>query len=75
VSFDVDLQQTGSAVTGGNGQLNLSGRIEGATLLAQFSQPALGYSGTFTWQLDASGGAGDFRASVPNGGSSRLLRL
>jgi len=75
VSFEVDLQQTGAAVTGGNGELNLSGRIEGGMLRAQFTQPALGYSGTFTWQLDPSGGTGEFVASVPNGGSSRLQRL
>jgi hypothetical protein len=75
VSFDITLQQNGSTVTGGNGELNLSGRMEGNTLRAQFLQPGLGYSGTFTWQLDASGGSGQFTTSVPNGGSSQLLRL
>jgi len=75
VSFDVSLQQNGTTVTGGNGELNLSGRMEGNTLRAQFVQPGLGYTGTFTWQLDASGGSGEFTTSVPNGGSSQLLRL
>ena len=75
VSFDVSLQQNGAAVTGGNNELNLTGRMEGNMLQAQFVQPGLGYSGTFTWRLDGSGGFGEFVTSVPNGGSSQLLRL
>lgn len=75
VSFDITLQQTGSLVSGGNNDLSVSGRMDSGMLIAQFVQPALGYSGTFRWRLDASGGVGEFASSVPNSGTSRLVKL
>jgi len=74
-SFDVDLQQAGNAVTGGNSEIRLTGQIEGNTVRAQFVQPALGYSGTFVWNLQGSSGSGTFTSSVPNAGVSQLTRL
>jgi hypothetical protein len=75
ISFDVVLQQSGSTVSGGNAEIQVSGQVEGATLRAQFVQPGLRYTGTFTWVLDTSGGSGNFVSTVPNSGSSHLTRL
>lgn len=74
-AFDVTLLQSGAAVTGGNAELSLAGALTGATFVAQFNQPS-GISGTFQWTLtDEGNGAGRSDSSVPNGGSSQLLRL
>ena len=75
VSFDVDLRQSGSTVSGGNDEISLSGQVEANTARVQFVQPRLGYTGTFLWLLNASGGSGTFSSSVPNRGTSQLVRM
>jgi len=74
-SFDIELQQAGDAVSGGNSEIRVTGQIDGNTVRAQFVQPALGYSGTFTWNLQGSSGSGTFTSSVPNSGVSQITRL
>jgi hypothetical protein len=73
--FDVTLAQTGTSLTGGNFELSIAGEVAGDVVTAAFTQPG-GISGTFQWALDESGGAGGtFQSSVPNGGTSQLIRL
>jgi hypothetical protein len=75
-TFDVRLSQTGAIVTGGNSGIAISGRVEGATASLAYGQPALGYSGTFTWTMNSSGVAqGSFTNSYPNAGTSSLVRI
>jgi hypothetical protein len=75
-SFDVTLNQAGSQISGGNAGLVLNGGLSGRTATVQFSQPSLGHTGTFVWSMDASGNAaGMFVSSVPNTGSSQLIRM
>ena len=75
VNFDVDLRQDGSAVSGGSGDITLTGVVEGRQVRMQFTQPRLGYTGTFLWSLDGTGrGSGTFSTSVPNSGTSVLTR-
>jgi hypothetical protein len=74
-TFDVTLVQSGSRLSGGNSGLVIDGTVSGRTATASFVQPALGHTGTFSWSMRADGNAeGSFSSSVPNSGSSRLVR-
>ena len=74
-SFDVALVQSGSALQGGNFQLFVVGRVDGNTATLQFNQPGPGFTGLFVWTMDGTGNAsGSFTTSVPNGGTSQLIR-
>jgi hypothetical protein len=73
--FDVVLLQSGSSVSGGNFELSLAGTLDASGLTAQFTQPS-GITGNFSWSLGSGGnGSGTFQSSVPNGGTSQLIRL
>ena len=76
-TFDVSLNQNGNVIAGGNSGILISGRVEGTTAYLEYSQPALGYSGTFTWTMAGGGGSaqGTFTNSYPNAGTSSLVRL
>ena len=76
-SFDVQLSQSGNAISGGNSGIVINGSVQGRTATAQFSQPSLGHSGSFTWTLsnDGRSGSGSFSSTVPNSGQSTLIRL
>ena len=75
-TFDVVLAQSGATLSGGNAQISLSGTVSGDTATVQFTQPSLGYSGTFVWTLTGRDAAsGSFSSSVPNSGTSQLVRL
>jgi hypothetical protein len=74
-TFDVALEQDGTSITGGNDEVQISGRVDGETATLIFRQPALGYSARFTWTLvDGAWGGGVFRSAV-NAGTSSLQRL
>ena len=74
--FDVGLTQSGSQLTGGNSGIVMSGTVNGRTAQVQYVQPALGYTGTFTWTMGPDGNAfGAFTNSLPNSGRSSLIRL
>ena len=74
-AFDVVLQQNGGLVTGGNGGVQISGRVDGQTATLTYRQPELGYTATFTLTLvDGMWGGGTFTSSV-NAGTSTLHRL
>ncbi len=75
-TFDVSLNQSGNRVSGGNSGIQIEGIVTGQTALLTYAQPALGYSGTFTWFLGTDGTiAGRFTGSVPNSGRSELIPL
>jgi hypothetical protein len=75
-SFEVRLSQSGSTITGGNSGIAITGYVEGLTAFANYVQPALGYTGTFTWTMASNELAqGSFTNSYPNAGSSSLFRL
>jgi hypothetical protein len=73
----VQLRQDGNAITGGNSGIVINGSVFGRTATVQFSQPALGHSGSFTWTMsgDGASASGSFTSSVPNAGQSTLIRL
>ena len=74
-SFDVFLAQDGNRLSGGNGNIKLTGTITGDTATIAYVQPALGYEGTFVWKLvDADRAEGLFTSSAPNSGASVLKR-
>lgn len=75
-TFNVTLTQNGDSITGGNSGMLISGSVGGDTASVEYTQPALGYQGTFTWTLVAQDRAeGTFTSSYPNSGTSLLLRL
>lgn len=75
-SFDVRLTQLGSALSGGNLELSITGRVSGNTAAMTFAQPALGYTGSFTWVMGPGRRAqGTFQSSAPNAGTSVLAPL
>ena len=74
-TFDVTLVQSGNQLTGGNSGIQISGSVNGQTATATYTQPALGITGTFEWTFLSSGNAaGTFTSSVPNAGTSQLVR-
>jgi hypothetical protein len=74
-SFDVVLTQSGFSFSGGNLELSLAGNVGGSSVTAQFTQPS-GITGSFSWSLGPGGnGSGTFQSSVPNSGTSQLIRL
>jgi hypothetical protein len=74
--FDVVLTQAGSVLSGGSATIQVIGTVEGETAQLQFSQPAQGYTGTFTWTLSsASRATGAFTTAGVNSGVSELIRL
>lgn len=74
-SFEVTLTQNGGLLSGGNSGIVIQGQIEGRTATATYTQPALGLTGTFSWTMSAEGNAaGSFTSSVPNAGTSQLVR-
>lgn len=74
-TFDVTLTQSGFSLSGGSFELSLTGVIDGQSIRAEFTQPS-GVTGLFSWTLGADGNAsGTFRSSVPNSGTSQLIRL
>lgn len=75
-SFDVALAQDGDRLTGGNSGILLDGVVNGDTATLQYSQPALGFTGTFVWTVVAPGRAeGTFTSTAPNSGTSTAQRL
>ena len=75
-SFEVTLVQDGKQVSGGNSGIQMAGVVSGDTALLEYSQPALGYTGTFIWTMVSEDRAtGSFTSSHPNAGTSTLLRL
>ncbi|MCC6770833.1 MAG: hypothetical protein IT360_06435, partial [Gemmatimonadaceae bacterium] len=53
-----------------------SGTVAGNIATVEFNQPGLGLTGIFIWTLGADGNAtGTFTSSVPNSGTSQLIRL
>jgi len=76
-TFQVAITQSGSALSGGAaGDINLSGTVAGNIATVEFNQPGLGFTGIFIWTLGADGNAaGTFTSSVPNSGTSQLVRL
>jgi hypothetical protein len=74
-TFDVTLTQTGNEIGGGNGGIVMTGSVSGTTASVSYTQPALGLTGTFIWTMGANGNAtGTFTSSVPNSGTSQLIR-
>ena len=74
-TFDITLNQTGNVISGGNGGIIMSGTVSGQTATVSFSQPALDITGTFVWTMGAGGNAsGSYTSSVPNSGTSQLIR-
>ncbi len=74
-SFEVTLTQSGSQLSGGNSGILIQGQVEGRTAWATYTQPALGLTGTFSWTMSSAGAAaGSFTSSVPNAGTSQLVR-
>lgn len=76
LTFQIHLYQSGETIYGGNAELNLRGSYDGTTFQAGFSQPNLGYTGTFSWtMLTNSYGVGSFQSTAPNAGNSVLEAL
>lgn len=75
-SFDVQLVQSGSTLSGSGSGLVISGVVGGRTATLQYSQPALGYTGSFVWTMaaDGSSASGTFTSSAGNAGTSILAR-
>jgi hypothetical protein len=74
--FVVSLTQQGDQLSGGNSEIVISGYVSGQTAVAGYVQPPLGYTGTFTWTMSNDGNAyGSFTNSLPNAGTSTLMRL
>ena len=75
-TFQVTLTQSGATLQGGApGAITLSGTVAGNIATAQFTQPGLNLTGIFIWTLNADGNAtGTFTSSVPNSGTSQLIR-
>ena len=74
-AFDVQLTQSGSTLSGGNSGMVITGTVQGNTAQAQFVQPQLGYTGTFTWTMSGDGNAyGTFTSTAGNAGTSALIR-
>jgi hypothetical protein len=74
-TFDVALVQSGSSLQGGNFELSIVGTVDGGSVIAQFAQPS-GITGTFSWTvIDDGSASGTFESSVPNSGTSQLIRL
>ncbi len=76
-AFQVVITQSDSELRGGaSGVIALSGTVAGNIATAQFTQPGLNFTGIFIWTLNADGNAtGTFTSSVPNSGTSQLIRL
>jgi hypothetical protein len=76
-AFFVSIAQTGAELRGGApGAIEFSGTVAGNIATVQFSQPTLGVTGIFIWTLGADGSAsGTFTSSIPNSGTSELVRL
>lgn len=75
-TFDVSLSQQGDQISGGNSGIQISGVVNGDTAILEYVQPALGYTGTFTWTMvGPNQAAGTFTNSYPNAGTSNLQRL
>jgi hypothetical protein len=75
--FLVTIVQSGSALEGGAADaINFSGTVVVNVATVEFSQPALGVTGIFIWTMQPDGNAtGTFTSSVPNSGTSQLLRV
>jgi hypothetical protein len=52
----------------------MSGFVEGPTATLSYTQPALGLAGTFSWTMMGNAAFGTFTSSVPNSGTSQLVR-
>lgn len=76
-TFQVSITQTGNSIQGGApGAIALSGTVAGNIATVEFSQPGLGITGIFIWTMGADGNAtGTFTSTVPNSGTSQLIRL
>jgi hypothetical protein len=75
-SFDVSLEQRGNRLTGGNGEIQMTGVVTGDTAMVDYIQPALGLNGTFVWTMtDQNRATGRFTNSSPNSGTSVLERM
>jgi hypothetical protein len=73
-SFEVTLTQSGNSLSGGNSGIQMSGVVSGATATLTYVQPALGLTGTFNWTMSGGAASGTFTSSVPNAGTSQLVR-
>jgi hypothetical protein len=74
-TFDVTLNQVGPRLSGGNGGFVIQGTVDGNAASVSFVQQDLGITGTISWRLLNAGlGTGMFSTSVPNSGSSQLIR-
>lgn len=76
-AFQVSINQSGNSISGGAaGAITLAGTVAGNIATVEFNQPSLGVTGIFIWTLGADGDAtGTFTSSVPNSGTSQLVRL
>ena len=75
-TFDVVLAESGGRLEGGGDGLVLAGTVNGSSATVEFAQPALGFSGTFTWTLHGPDQAtGTFNTNAPNAGTSTLVRV
>ena len=74
--FVVSIQQSGEQITGSGSGLALQGTVRGSSVIAAYRQDN-GSTGTFTWNLDASGSVlqGSFDNTIGNGGSSTGRRI
>jgi len=74
-TFDVLLTQTGPVLQGGSSELSIVGLVDGNSATATFTQPS-GITGAFSRTVGEDGNAiGTFTSSVPNSGTSQLIRL
>ncbi len=76
-AFFVSITQTGAELRGGApGAIEFSGTVAENIATVQFTQPTLGVTGIFIWTLAADGNAsGTFTSSIPNSGTSELIRV
>jgi hypothetical protein len=75
--FLVTIVQSGAALEGGAADaINFSGTVAANVATVEFSQPTLAVTGIFIWTMQPDGNAtGTFTSSVPNSGTSQLLRV